>query len=80
MRARSVIGVAVVAVLVGGISAAVPARVAAASGSTLFVQSFANNTVDTTYPGNVPAVPSSATGTNSACLTAVRQQQQRRPA
>ncbi|MCW2931401.1 MAG: hypothetical protein JWM19_2363, partial [Actinomycetia bacterium] len=70
MRARSVIGVAVVAVLVAGISAAVPARVAAASGSTLFVQSFANNTVNSSYPVSLPATPSGAKGPNSACLTA----------
>ena len=44
-----------------------PARVAAATGSTLFAQSFANNTVNTAYPVSVPAAQS---GTNSACLTA----------
>jgi large repetitive protein len=70
MRARSVIGVAVVAVLVAGISAAVPARVAAASGSTLFVQSFANNTVNSSYPVALPALPTGISGTNVACLTA----------
>ncbi|HEY6787629.1 MAG TPA: hypothetical protein VI365_09990, partial [Trebonia sp.] len=70
MRARFVIGVAVVAVLVAGISAAVPARVAAASGSTLFVQSFANNTINSSYPVALPALPIGVTGSNAACLTA----------
>ena len=47
-----------------------PTWVAAATGSTLFAQSFANNTVDTTYPVALPALPASASGSNTACLTA----------
>jgi large repetitive protein len=43
------------------------ARVAAAGGSTLFAQTFANNTVSSSYPVSVPSVP---VGTNGACLTA----------
>ena len=53
-----------------GLTVWAPARVAAASGSTLFAQSFANNTVDTTYPVALPALPASASGSNTACLTA----------
>ena len=59
--------VVVVALVIAGLTAWAPVRVAAATGSTLFVQSFANNTVNSTYPVSVPASPS---GTNSACLTA----------
>ncbi|MCW2929849.1 MAG: hypothetical protein JWM19_811, partial [Actinomycetia bacterium] len=70
MRARPAIRVAIVAVLVAGISAAVPGRVAAAAGTTLFVQSFANNTVNSSYPVALPAVPTGISGTNVACLTA----------
>ncbi len=53
-----------------GISVAVPGRVAAASGTTLFVQSFANNTINSSYPVALPALPSDVSGTNVACLTA----------
>ena len=60
----------VVVLAIAGLTVWAPARVAAASGSTLFVQSFANNTVDTTYPVALPALPASPTGTNYACLTA----------
>ena len=58
LRARSGLRVAVVVVLgLAGLTVWVPARVAAASGSTLFAQSFANNTVDPTYPVSLPALP-----------------------
>ncbi len=59
MRARPAIRMTIVAVLIAGISAAVavPGRVAAAAGTTLFVQSFANNTVNTAYPVSLPALP-----------------------
>jgi uncharacterized repeat protein (TIGR01451 family) len=43
---------------------------ASAAGSTLFVQPFKNNTPDPAYPVNLPALPSGAVGTNTACLTA----------
>ena len=58
-------------VLVTGIAAAaVPARVSASSGTTLFTQTFANNTVDSSYPVSIPALPSGSSGSNVACLTA----------
>jgi len=57
-------------VLAVGVAAAVPMRVAAAGGTTLFAQTFANNTIDGTYPVSVPALPSGASGSNVACLTA----------
>ena len=67
-RASSGLRAALVAVLVlAGLAVWAPARVAAATGSTLFVQSFANNTVNSAYPVSVPTAQS---GTNSACLTA----------
>jgi large repetitive protein len=68
MRTRTALRAVVVAALVlAGLVAVAPARVAALTGSTLFAQSFANNTVDSTYPVSKPASPS---GTNYACLTA----------
>ncbi len=68
LRGHSGRRAAVVVILaLAGLTVSVPARVAAASGSTLFVQSFANNTVNATYPVSVPSSPS---GTNYACLTA----------
>ena len=71
LRARSGLRAALVVVIaLAGLTVWAPAQVAAASGSTLFVQSFANNTVDTTYPVTLPALPSSTSGTNIACLTA----------
>src|SRR5258708_6832340 len=67
-RARSGLRAALALVLaLAGMTVFASARVAEAAGSTLFVQSFANNTVDTTYPVALPA-PSS--GSNAACLTA----------
>ncbi|HUN37855.1 MAG TPA: putative Ig domain-containing protein [Trebonia sp.] len=58
-------------ILLPGIAVtAVPARVAAATGTTLFTQSFANNTVNSAYPVSIPALPSGPTGSNAACLTA----------
>ena len=51
LRSRSGRRAALVVVLaIAGLAVWAPARVAAASGSTLFAQSFANNTVNTTYP------------------------------
>ncbi len=70
IRARSVIRVAMVAALIAGLSAAVPARVSAASGSVLFAQSFGNNTIDPKYPVALPGLPGNVSGSNAACLTA----------
>ena len=71
LRARSGLRAALVVVLaISGLTIGVPAWVAAATGSTLFVQSFANNTVDTTYPVALPALPAGISGSNVACLTA----------
>jgi uncharacterized repeat protein (TIGR01451 family) len=68
-RARSGPRLAVVAVLVvAGLTTLAPAQAAAASGSTLFVQQFNNNTVNSAYPVSVPALPSGST--NPVCLTA----------
>ena len=68
LRARSGLRAALVVVLaLAGLAVWVPSRVAAATGTTLFVQSFANNTINTTYPVSVPTSPA---GTNYACLTA----------
>src|SRR6202020_2807717 len=68
LRARSGLRIlAVAALVITGLTALAPARVAAAGGSTLFVQSFANNTVGSTYPVSLPSAPA---GTNYACLTA----------
>ena len=68
MRARPVLRVLVVLALVlTGLTTLAPGRVAAAGGSTLFAQTFANNTVNSTYPVSVPSAPA---GTNYACLTA----------
>ena len=54
LRARSGLRAALVVVLaISGLTVWAPAWVAAASGSTLFSQSFANNTVNTTYPVHV---------------------------
>ena len=56
MRAGSGLRAALAVVLViAGLTVWAPAWAAAATGSTLFVQSFANNTVNTTYPVSVPA-------------------------
>ena len=56
LRARSGLRVAVAVILaMAGLTVWAPAWVAAATGSTLFAQSFANNTVDTTYPVALPA-------------------------
>src|ERR1700733_13659259 len=69
LRARSGLRVAVGVILaISGLTIWAPAWVAAATGSTLFVQSFANNTVNTAYPVSVPAPQSG--GANFACLTA----------
>jgi hypothetical protein len=68
LRERSGLRVAVAVVLaISGLAMWAPAVVAATTGSTLFVQSFANNTVNAAYPVSVPAPQS---GTNYACLTA----------
>src|ERR1700733_1421199 len=68
LRARSGLRVAVGVILaISGLTVWAPAWVAAATGSTLFVQSFANNTVNATYPVSVPTTQS---GPNYACLTA----------
>jgi hypothetical protein len=68
-RSRPFIRVGAVATLVVGIAVAVPGRVAVAAGSTLFTQTFANNTVNSTYPVAVPKLPGNAAG-NAACLSA----------
>src|SRR5580693_3984184 len=61
----------VVAVLaLAGLAVWAPARVDAATGSTLFFQTFANNTLNAAYPVSLPALPSNSSGTNYACLTA----------
>jgi hypothetical protein len=71
MRARSGARLAVVAVLaVAGLTALAPARAMAASGTTLFVQQFNNNTVNSAYPVSIPSPPFGGAGANSACLTA----------
>ena len=71
IRARHGFRLAVVSIVVfAGLAGVSPARVAAASGATLFVQQFNNNTVNSAYPVSVPALPSGASGSNSACLTA----------
>src|ERR1700690_3732488 len=68
LRSRSGLRAALVVVLaISGLTVWAPARVAAATGSTLFVQSFANNPVNATYPVSVPTTQS---GPNYACLTA----------
>jgi uncharacterized repeat protein (TIGR01451 family) len=69
-RARFAGRAGLVMVLVAGIAVAVPGRVVAATSTTLFVQSFANNTVDPAYPMSVPGLPGGASGSNAACLTA----------
>ena len=71
LRARSGRRAALVIVLAtAGLAVWAPARVAAATGSTLFAQTFANNTVNATYPVSLPALPSNSSGSNYACLTA----------
>src|SRR3984957_10457677 len=68
LRAHSGLRVALVVVLaISGLSIWAPAGVAATTGSTLFVQSFANNTVNAAYPVSLPTPVS---GSNVACLTA----------
>jgi large repetitive protein len=68
-RTRRMLRLAIVAVVVlGALSGPAASRALAASGSTLFVQSFSNNTVNSAYPVSLPALPSG--GTNPACLTA----------
>jgi large repetitive protein len=70
-RVRRGSRLAVVATLVfAGLVAAPPARVAAASGTTLWVQQFNNNTVNSAYPVSIPSPPSGGASSNSACLTA----------
>ncbi len=59
--------VVVAALVLAGVVVVAPARVAALSGTTLFAQTFANNTVNSTYPVSVPTSPN---GSNYACLTA----------
>ncbi|MEV6984399.1 fibronectin type III domain-containing protein [Sphaerisporangium sp. NPDC051017] len=46
---------------------AVPAN---AAGSTLFAQTFKDNSIDSNYPISLPALPSGSSGSNAACLTA----------
>jgi hypothetical protein len=41
-----------------------------AAGTTLFQQSFVNNTINPAYPVTIPALPSGASGINTVCLTA----------
>src|SRR3984957_12183820 len=68
LRARSGLRAALVVVLaISGLSIWAPAGDAATTGSTLFVQSFANNTVNAAYPVSLPTPVS---GSNVACLTA----------
>jgi hypothetical protein len=68
LHARSGRRAALVIVLaLAGLTVWAPAQVSAASGSTLFAQSFANNTINTAYPVSLPTSPS---GANYACLTA----------
>ena len=68
---RSGLRAIVVAVLaLAGLAVWAPARVDAATGSTLFFQTFANNTLNAAYPVSLPALPSNSSGTNYACLTA----------
>ncbi|GAB1820096.1 DUF7927 domain-containing protein [Herbidospora sp. RD11066] len=62
---KRVLAVALVATAVH-----VPSSVSHAAGSTLFVQSFKNNTIDPAYPVAIPALPSGASGTNVVCLSA----------
>ncbi len=62
---KRVLAVALVATAVH-----VPVSVSHAAGSTLFVQSFKNNTIDPASPVSIPALPSGSTGTNVACLSA----------
>ncbi|WP_157521701.1 DUF7507 domain-containing protein [Herbidospora cretacea] len=62
---KRVLAVALVATAVH-----VPVSVSHAAGSTLFVQSFKNNTIDPAYPVTIPALPSGSTGSNVACLSA----------
>src|ERR1700722_15151366 len=67
---RSVLRAAVVVMLaLASLAVWAPARVEAAGGSTLFSQSFANNTLNAAYPVSDPALPSNSSGTNYACLT-----------
>ena len=69
MRIRSGLRAALAVVLaISGLTVWAPVWAAAATGSTLFVQSFANNTVNAAYPVSVPAPQSG--GANYACLTA----------
>jgi len=71
VRACRTAQLAVVAAAAAGLLVTVPsARLGASSGSTLFVQAFNNNTVNSGYPVSLPAVPTSVTGGNAACLTA----------
>ena len=67
MRAHYVLRILVVAALVLAALTTLVPRVMAAGGSTLFAQTFANNTVGSTYPVSVPSAP---VGTNYVCLTA----------
>ena len=68
LRTRSGLRAALVVVLaISGVTIWAPAGNAAVSGSALFVQSFANNTVNATYPVSLPTPVS---GSNVACLTA----------
>ena len=56
--------------LLGGPFTALTPRPALAAGSTIFDQPFVNNTIASAYPVSLPGLPSGATGTNTACLTA----------
>ena len=69
VRARRGPRLAIVAAIVlAGLAAPPASRAVAASGTTLFVQQFNNNTVNSAYPVSVPALPNG--GTNQVCLTA----------
>jgi large repetitive protein len=58
----------VAAIVLAGLADPPASGAVVASGTTLFVQQFNNNTVNSAYPVSVPAVPNG--GTNQACLTA----------
>jgi uncharacterized repeat protein (TIGR01451 family) len=62
--------IGLVAALMGTSVAVLPAMTAAAAGTTLFEQGFHNNTANGTGAVVLPALPSTTTATNVACLTA----------
>ena len=70
-RARRGLRLAIVAVISLSFLVAPPlSRAVAASGTTLFVQQFNNNTVNPAYPVSLPSPPPGGSSVNSACLTA----------